>query len=116
MTFLQQKRAENRIRIEKTNAESEQPIDALLSEKHLKEATDYYKNALQEEVPNSSRKDSIQNRINSIYELSPLYERYKGVCDSLQMAIDDEAEIQKALLEERRKDISDIIKNKIIEL
>ena len=108
--------ADSIIRIEKTNAEGEQPINALLSEKHLREAADYYKNALQEEVSNPLRKDSVKNRINSIYKLSPLYERYKGVCDSLQMAIDDEAEIQKALLEKRRNDISDIIKNKILEL
>lgn len=108
--------ADSIIRIEKTNAEGEQPIDALLSEKHLRKATVFYKNALQEEVSDPLRKDSIQNRIKAIYKLSPLYERYKGVCDSLQMAIDDEAEIQKTLLEERRNDISDIIKNKIIEL
>ena len=108
--------ADSIIRIEKTNAEGEQPINALLSEKHLREAADYYKNALQEEVSNPLRKDSVKNRIYSIYKLSPMYERYKGVCDSLQMAIDDEAEIQKALLEKRRNDISDIIKNKIIEL
>lgn len=108
--------ADSIIRIEKINAEGEQPINALLSEKHLREAADYYKNALQEEVSNPLRKDSIQKRLNSICKLSSLYERYKGVCDSLQIAIDDEAEIQKALLEKRRKDISDIIKNKIIEL
>lgn len=108
--------ADSIIRIEKTNAEGEQPINALLSEKHLREAADFYKNALQEDISNPLRKDSVQNKINSIYKLSPLYERYKGVCDSLQMAIDDEAEIQKALLEKRRNDISDIIKNKIIEL
>ena len=110
------KSADSIIYIEKNNAESESPIEFNSSEKRLRDAVDFYRNALQKEGSDPLRKDSIQNRINSIKKLYPLYEKYKGIYDSLQMAIDDEAEIQKVLLEERYNEMSDIIKNNIIKL
>lgn len=104
------------ISIEKNNADSNTPIDPNISEKRLREASAFYEKALKEDDLQSFRKDSVINRINAISELYPLYNRYKGICDSLQMAKDDGAEIMQVKMEEKRDKTSNIIKNKIINL
>ena len=104
------------INIEKDNANGALPIEYEQSKKHLNEAVECYTKALNEEYKDELRKDSVINRLDAINELSSLYIKYKDVCDSLKIAIEDEADIQKALLKEQRDKISDIIKNKIIKL
>lgn len=104
------------INIEKDNANRILPIEYEPSINHLNEAVEYYEKALSEENKDELRKDSIVNRMEAINELSSLYSKYKDVCDSLQIAIEDEADIQEAFLREKRDKISDIIKNKIIKL
>lgn len=108
--------ADSIIRIEKNYAESKSPIEVNLSEKRLREAMRYYEAALQENVSDPLRRDSVQNRIDAISELYPLYECYNGICDSLQMAIDYNVEIQKVILEDKRREMSDRIKSNIIKL
>lgn len=108
--------ADSIICIEKNNAENESPIEASVSEKRLREAVDYYQNALQEEISDPLRMDSVQNRIISINELFPLFEKYKGICDSLQKAIDEDVDEQKPIFKKKRNEMSELIKNNIIKL
>lgn len=104
------------INIEKNNANSTSPVEYPASINHLNEAVRYYERALDEECEDIHRKDSITNRIEGIKELPSLFEKYKGVCDSLKIAEEDDVEIQKVFFKERRDAMSDIIKNKIIKL
>lgn len=104
------------INIEKDNAATDKPVENIISRKRLNEACDFYKRALQEEKYIAELRDNITNRIEEIRSLSSLYDKYEGICDSLQMAIEDGAEIQTELLKKRRDEISSKIKNNIIAL
>jgi serine/threonine protein kinase len=105
------------INIEKDHAVTDIPIDIITSRKRLNEAVDFYNRALQEkEGIVAKRRVSITNKIEAIRNLSPLYDIYEGVCDSLKMAIEDGAEIQSELLKNKRDNISDKIKEIIVTL
>lgn len=104
------------INIEKDNAATDKPVENIISRKRLNEACDFYNKALQEEEYIVERRDSITNRMAEIRSLSSLYDKYEGICDSLQMAIEDGAEIQTELLKNKRDEISSKIKNNIIAL
>lgn len=104
------------INIEKDNAETDNPVENVTSRKRLNEAVEFYKRALQEEDYIAERRDSINNRINAILGMSELYNKYEDVCDSLNMAKEVDLEIQSSLFEDKRNNISNIIKNKIIAL
>jgi len=104
------------INIEKDNAATDKPVENITSRKRLDEACDFYNRALLEEEYLAERRDSITNRMEIIRSLSSLYDKYEGICDSLQMAIEDGAEIQTELLKNRRDEISSKIKNNIIAL
>jgi len=104
------------INIEKDNAATDKPVENIISRKRLNEACDFYNKALQEEEYIVERRDSIANRMEEIRSLSSLYDKYEGICDSLQMAIEDGAEIQTELLKNKRDEISSKIKNNIIAL
>lgn len=104
------------INIEKDYAATDKPVENIISRKRLNEAYDFYNRALQEEEYIAERRDSVTNRIKEIRCLSSLYDKYEGICDSLQMAIEDGAEIQTELLTNRRDEISSKIKNRIIVL
>ena len=104
------------INIEKDNAATDNPVENITSRKRLNEAVEFYKRALQEKEYITERRDSINNRINAIREMSDLYNKYEDVCDSLNMAKEVDLEIQSAFYEDKRNNISNIIKNKIIVL
>ena len=105
------------INIEKDHAVTDIPIDIISSRKRLNEAADFYNRALQEkEGIVAERRDSITNKIEVIRSLSPIYDIYEGVCDSLKMAIEDAAEIQSELLKNKRDNISNKIKEIIVTL
>lgn len=104
------------INIEKDNAFTELPIEIVTSRKRLNEAIDFYYKALQEDDYVADRRDSIKNRINAIREMSSIFDKYEGISDSLKMATEDGAEIQSAILKEKRDNISNQIKKHIIDL
>ena len=104
------------ISIEKGNTSNNIPIDYNASEKRLKEAVFFYKEALLEKEYDSSRKDSVIKRIEAINKLAPLYVRYKEICDSLQIARDDGLDFQKQRLMEKQNSMSETIKDKINKL
>ena len=91
-------------------------IEHVTSRKRLNEAVDFYNKALQEDDYVAERRNSINNRINAIRGMASIYDKYEGICDSLEMAIEDGAEIQSEILKEKQDIISNQIKKHIIEL
>lgn len=100
---------------EKYQAEGDSQIDTI-SEVRLNEAVGFYRKALMEINIDQARKDSVENRIHAIDELSPLYLEYKGVYHLLNMAIEDGAEETERMKRTQIDSISDIIKSRIIKL
>ena len=104
------------INIEKNIATTNSLIEHVTSRKRLNEAVDFYNKALQEDDYVAERRNSINNRINAIRGMASIYDKYEGICDSLEMAIEDGAEIQSEILKEKQDIISNQIKKHIIEL
>ena len=101
------------INIEKANATYDAPIDTSASLGNLNKVLDFYQQALQEDDEESGLRDSVINRMNAIREMVGLYDRYKVICDSLQMAKDDGAYIREAKVKNMRDSMSNKIKQTI---
>lgn len=109
-------RADSVINIEKNDAIMDEPVEGTLSLKRLSEAEAFYEDALKLVADGTSRKDSIEERIKKIKVLTLMFGEYENVSNSLKMARDDEADIAIRNHEKSRDSISNMIKNKIINL
>ena len=108
-------KADSIMAIEKSDAKGEEPVDYDQTKHRLDEIVSIYENAIKE-TTDQTQIDIINNHIKEIQSLTAIFDAYRGVSDSLKMAIEDGAEIQMSLLREKRKKTSDNIKNKISKL
>lgn len=65
---------------------------------------------------NVIKRDSASIKIEQIDGLFPLLEVYKGIIDTLNMVIEDDAPIQVKKYQEKRNKISEELKQKILNL
>ena len=72
--------------------------------------------ALKCETKNVIKRDSASIKIEQIDGLFPLLEVYKGIIDTLNMVIEDDAPIQVEKYQEKRNKISEELKQKILNL
>lgn len=109
-------RGDSIVNIEKDNAKSDTPVEKLASRERLTEAIELYTKALEEQDFDASRKDSVINKVKAIQGLLPLYDKYKGICDSLDLANEYGADMRSKEYEEKQKHLSSQIKTNIINL
>lgn len=113
--------ADSIVRIEKDNARLARPVEATASLKHLRRAARLYGVACAEKVEEGNaaeraRQDSAAQRLRVIEGLYPLFDRYRGISDTLAVAREDDMPEQTKLFTDKRDMTSDIIKRIIKDL
>ena len=88
-------------------------INYELTNSRLNKAKVKYIKAVREKTENKLAKDSINKRIVSIQNLFMDLKTYKGICDTLDIAIHDNLPIQEEVYSERKKKFSEKLKTKI---
>ena len=88
-------------------------INYELTNSRLNKAKVKYIKAVCEKTENKLAKDSINKRIVSIQNLFMDLKTYKGICDTLDIAIHDNLPIQEEVYSERKKIFSEKLKTKI---
>jgi len=109
-------RGDSIISIEKQKAMVYEPVDYTTSKQRLDAAMLQYEKAMQQKSTNHERRDSIEMRLNVLKGMLPIYKLYKGVCDTLNIAVADEMPEQIGLFSMKRDSISNIIKSNFIDL
>lgn len=101
------------ISLHKQEANEFKLINYGLTLNRLNNAKNKYTKALKETYEDKSTIDSIQKRITSIQDIIIILKEYKGICDTLDIAIIEDLPTQVDIFSERRDSISKILKNKI---
>ena len=97
----------------KQEARTENYLNHKRTTDRLIEAQKKYGIALKCETKNVIKQDSASIKIEQIDVLFPLLEVYKGIVDTLNMVIEDDAPIQVEKYQEKRNKISEELKQKI---
>ena len=100
----------------KQEARTENYLNHKRTTDRLIEAQKKYGIALKYETKNVIKRDSASIKIEQIDGLFPLLEVYKGIIDTLNMVIEDDAPIQVEKYQEKRNKISEELKQKILNL
>lgn len=101
------------ITLQKQEAQAVKFINYELTNSRLNKAKVKYIKAVREKTENKLAKDSINKRIVSIQNLFMDLKTYKGICDTLDIAIHDNLPIQEEVYSERKKKFSEKLKTKI---
>ena len=101
------------ITLQKQETQAVKFINYELTNSRLNKAKVKYIKAVREKTENKLAKDSINKRIVSIQNLFMDLKTYKGICDTLDIAIHDNLPIQKDIYSERKEKISETLKAKI---
>ena len=101
---------------QKQEARTENYLNHKRTTDRLIEAQKKYGIALKYETKNVIKRDSASIKIEQIDGLFPLLEVYKGIIDTLNMVIEDDAPIQVEKYQEKRNKISEELKQKILNL
>lgn len=109
-------RGDSVLKIEKKDAEMKGPVEFMLAARRIEEAKSFYEQAQKIRHDKGSKGDSLTVRIERMQQLQPMLKSYRSICASLQMAIDDEAEIAVLEYEKKRDSMSNIIKSAILGL
>lgn len=104
------------ILVQKQEAMTENYLNHKRTTDRLIEAQKKYGIALKCETKNVIKLDSASIKIEQIDGLFPLLEVYKGIIDTLNMVIEDDAPIQVEKYQEKRNKISEELKQKILNL
>lgn len=104
------------ITIEKQNAMGDDLINVETLTRRTGNAIRMYENALIQETGNTLKRDSIKNRISAIKGLTPLVKYYLEICDTLNIAKDDDLPLRIEEFTGKQKRMSKIIKKNIAEL
>lgn len=101
------------ITLQKQETQAVKFINYELTNSRLNKAKVKYIKAVREKTENKLAKDSINKRIVSIQNLFMDLKTYKGICDTLDIAIHDNLPIQEEVYSERKKKFSEKLKTKI---
>ena len=104
------------ILVQKQEARTENYLNHKRTTDRLIEAQKKYGIALKYETKNVIKRDSASIKIEQIDGLFPLLEVYKGIIDTLNIVIEDDAPIQVEKYQEKRNKISEELKQKILNL
>lgn len=105
------------LNLQKKESKEESFISCKVAQSRLNGANGNYQKAIKEPIDdNTLSRDSVRNRIKSIKEILDVLEEYKGICDTLEIGVQDDLPtiIDKYTI--KRDSISEIIKSKINEL
>lgn len=102
--------------LQKKESREEQYISCKVAQSRLNGANGNYQKAIKEPIENTLSRDSVRYRIKSIKEILDILEKYKGICDTLDIGVQDDLPtiIDKYTI--KRDSISKIVKSKIQEL
>lgn len=101
------------ITLQKQETQAAKFVNYELAYSRLNKAIGKYIKAVREDTENKLAKDSVSKRIVSIQDLFIDLKTYKGICDTLDIAIHDNLPIQEETYSERKKKFSETLKTKI---
>ena len=111
--MVYKKSGDSIIMLQKQEAKEVGLINYELTSNRLNKAKAKYVRAMREDTEYKLAKDSVRKRIDSIHSLLVDLKVYKGVCDTVGIAIHDNLPIQIEIFSARRDKLSKTLKTKI---